>query len=73
MRRGQTVLDLLGRDGRSYREIFHVWSGKLAKVITADINDSMLKMGREAAQYQRSSGNVGMCRRRCRNTQLSLM
>ncbi len=48
VRRGQTVLDLAGGTGDLTAK-FSRPVGETGKVVLADINESMLKMGREAA------------------------
>ncbi|MBJ5823967.1 class I SAM-dependent methyltransferase, partial [Salmonella enterica subsp. enterica serovar Meleagridis] len=57
VRRGQTVLDLAGGTGDLTAK-FSRMVGETGKVILADINDSMLKMGREKLRNIGVIGNV---------------
>ena len=57
VRRGQRVLDLAGGTG-DFTAKFSRMVGENGQVILADINDSMLKMGREKL---RNHGVVGKC------------
>jgi demethylmenaquinone methyltransferase/2-methoxy-6-polyprenyl-1,4-benzoquinol methylase len=51
VRRGQTVLDLAGGTGDLTAK-FSRLVGETGRVMLADINDSMLKMGREKLQHR---------------------
>ena len=57
VRRGQTVLDLAGGTGDLTAK-FSRMVGETGKVVLADINDSMLKMGREKLRNIGVVGNV---------------
>lgn len=68
VRRGQTVLDLAGGTGDLTAK-FSRTVGETGRVMLADINDSMLKMGREKLRNIGIVGNVeyiGLTRKRCR-------
>lgn len=57
VRRGQTVLDLAGGTGDLTAK-FSRMVGETGRVVLADINDSMLKMGREKLRNHGVIGNV---------------
>ena len=57
VRRGQTVLDLAGGTGDLTAK-FSRMVGETGRVVLADINDSMLKMGREKLRNIGVVGNV---------------
>lgn len=57
VRRGQTVLDLAGGTGDLTAK-FSRLVGETGKVVLADINESMLKMGREKLRNIGVIGNV---------------
>ncbi|WP_117086178.1 class I SAM-dependent methyltransferase, partial [Klebsiella pneumoniae] len=57
VRRGQRVLDLAGGTG-DFTAKFSRMVGENGQVILADINDSMLKMGREKLRNHGVVGNV---------------
>ncbi|MNT04177.1 Ubiquinone/menaquinone biosynthesis C-methyltransferase UbiE [compost metagenome] len=57
MRRGQRVLDLAGGTGDLAAK-FSRMVGEQGQVVLADINDSMLKMGREKLRDRGIVGNV---------------
>lgn len=62
VRRGQTVLDLAGGTGDLTAK-FSRLVGETGRVVLADINDSMLKMGREKLRNIGVVGNVEYVRR----------
>ena len=69
VRRGQTVLDLAGGTGDLTAK-FSRLVGETGRVVLADINDSMLKMGREKLRNIGVVGMWNMCRqmpKRCRS------
>lgn len=57
VRRGQRVLDLAGGTGDLAAKFSHM-VGEQGQVVLADINDSMLKMGREKLRDRGIVGNV---------------
>ncbi|SUH40853.1 ubiquinone/menaquinone biosynthesis methyltransferase UbiE [Salmonella enterica subsp. enterica] len=67
MRRGQTVLDLAGGTGDLTAK-FSRMVGETGKVILADINDSMLKMGREKLRNIGVIGKRRVCAGECRSS-----